>query len=276
MKKKIYLHLSGGLGNQLFQYAAAKQISIRNNAQLILDKKTGFVTDLKFKRKFCLNYFNLKNVVFSKTYFFYFFRIFKKIFFLKKLFYFFFSTKIIDEFYSFDRYHIKIKNISFDKNLFMMGLFQSEKYFNDDKKFILNEIFPPSPKNKKFFNESKELDHNSIAVCVRSFEDLPKNLDYTVGGLTNYSFYSKALKIFLKKIKKPKFYFFSTRNINIDNLLRNVKDFQKYDKKIITREEGYKSDIQTLWLLSNFRNLIISNSTFYWWVAYFAQSKFAC
>ena len=51
MRKKIYLHLSGGIGNQLFQYAAAKNLSIINNAELILDKTTGFITDLKFKRK---------------------------------------------------------------------------------------------------------------------------------------------------------------------------------------------------------------------------------
>ena len=45
MKKKIYLYLTGGFGNQLFQYSAAKQLSIKNNAQLILDNKSGFATD---------------------------------------------------------------------------------------------------------------------------------------------------------------------------------------------------------------------------------------
>jgi hypothetical protein len=37
VKKKIYLYLSGGLGNQLFQYAAAKNLSIINDADLIID-----------------------------------------------------------------------------------------------------------------------------------------------------------------------------------------------------------------------------------------------
>jgi hypothetical protein len=37
VKKKIYLYLSGGLGNQLFKYAAAKNLSIINDADLIID-----------------------------------------------------------------------------------------------------------------------------------------------------------------------------------------------------------------------------------------------
>ena len=56
MAKKIYLHLSGGIGNQLFQYAVAKNLSIIHNAELILDKSTGFITDLKYKRKFSLRH----------------------------------------------------------------------------------------------------------------------------------------------------------------------------------------------------------------------------
>ena len=38
MKKKVHLYLTGGLGNQLFQYAAAKNISIKNKSILFLDK----------------------------------------------------------------------------------------------------------------------------------------------------------------------------------------------------------------------------------------------
>ena len=58
MKKKIYLYLSGGLGNQLFQYAAAKNLSIINDADLIIDCYCGFLTDFKDFRKF-----SLKNLI---------------------------------------------------------------------------------------------------------------------------------------------------------------------------------------------------------------------
>ena len=60
VKKKIYLHLSGGLGNQLFQYAAAKNLAIINDADLLIDSLSGFVTDFKDFRKFSLNKKKLK------------------------------------------------------------------------------------------------------------------------------------------------------------------------------------------------------------------------
>ena len=55
MKKKIYLYLCGGLGNQLFQYAAAKNIALKNNAKLILDTSTGFICDFRDFWNFSLN-----------------------------------------------------------------------------------------------------------------------------------------------------------------------------------------------------------------------------
>ena len=34
---RVYVHLIGGLGNQMFQYAAARAVTLRNDADLILD-----------------------------------------------------------------------------------------------------------------------------------------------------------------------------------------------------------------------------------------------
>jgi hypothetical protein len=274
MKKKIYLYLTGGFGNQLFQYSAAKQLSIKNNAQLILDNKSGFATDLRFKRKFLLNLLNLKDIKIKTNVFFYLFRIFKKFFFLKKLFYSIFSIKIIDEFYSFKKFHKSVKNINFKKNLFILGLFQSEKYFVDNKKYIIKEIYPPYPRNKIFLKECTFVNKNSVAVCVRTFEDLPDHLSNTVGGFVNYNFYSKALDIILKKIKNPNFYFFSTKTDNIKKLLLNLNFSKKFRIKIVTPEKGFFGETDNLWFLSKFKNIIISNSTFYWWGAYFACINF--
>ncbi len=43
MFNKIYLFLNGGLGNQLFQYAAARNLAIKNKIQLVIDVKSGFL-----------------------------------------------------------------------------------------------------------------------------------------------------------------------------------------------------------------------------------------
>ena len=50
MKRKIFIRLIGGIGNQLFQYACAKNLAIELNASLFIDDKTGFFFDRKFNR----------------------------------------------------------------------------------------------------------------------------------------------------------------------------------------------------------------------------------
>lgn len=62
----VIVQLIGGLGNQLFQYACAKSISIRKNARLILDtsiysEKIRHITP----RNFELSTFNIRVDVLS-------------------------------------------------------------------------------------------------------------------------------------------------------------------------------------------------------------------
>ena len=55
----IILRLMGGLGNQLFSYAAARRVSIVNNIELIIDDTTGFINDHKYQRRSQLDNFNI-------------------------------------------------------------------------------------------------------------------------------------------------------------------------------------------------------------------------
>ena len=53
--RKVVLEVKGGLGNQMFQYAAARSLSLDLKAELVIEKNLGFFLDREYKRKFELN-----------------------------------------------------------------------------------------------------------------------------------------------------------------------------------------------------------------------------
>ena len=59
MPRKVIVRLKGGLGNQLFCYAAARRLSLVNDAELVLDTVTGFEYDHLYKRTYSLAGFSI-------------------------------------------------------------------------------------------------------------------------------------------------------------------------------------------------------------------------
>jgi hypothetical protein len=275
-KKKIFIYLTGGLGNQLFQYAAARNLAIKNDSQLILDKCSGFIFDYKFKRNYQLKVeLNNKNIILKCSFFlFTFLRILKKILRIKELTRNFYFFEILHEFYHSNKFYKKIIDYRFKKKLYLMGLFQSEKYFIHNKKIILEEIWPPKPDNYNYLSLYKNLNKNSVAIGIRMYETLsPEEIKKMIGSLNTFSFYERALKIIISKIKRPNFFLFSTKNEIADNFLIRFPNLKNFEVNIITEDGGFSDPYSNLWLMSHFKNFIISNSTFYWWGAYFSSIR---
>jgi len=57
--KQIITRIKGGIGNQLFCYAAARRLALVNNAELIIDDVTGFARDRQYRRQYMLNRFQI-------------------------------------------------------------------------------------------------------------------------------------------------------------------------------------------------------------------------
>ena len=198
MKKKLYLCLLGGLGNQLFQYAFAKNLQIKYNCDLILDNKTGFYLDFRDKRKFELE--NISQGIKKKFIpLFLIYKIYKKILKTKKLKYFFFKKKMYDE------SDCKIFRKDFlskidTKELYLHGFFQSEKYFKQNKKKILKNLFPKKSKKKIFSKLVSEIKPNKcVALCIRLFSEVDEKQISKIGGKLNVNFYNERIKFFKKK-----------------------------------------------------------------------------
>ena len=275
MKKKIYLYLCGGLGNQLFQYAAARNLAILNNAELIIDMSTGFLTDFRDRRKFSLDILKLKDIRLKKIILVYiFYIIFKKIFKSKKLFNNFLFFNLINEM-EINYFEEKIKNFKFNRNLYLFGFFQSERYFKENKLKIIQELIPSDPVDKIFIDMQKIIvDCNSVSIGVRMYEDLSESIHSKLGGLTTLDFYKNAIKKIVDKVSNPVFFLFSTKNSNLSNLFSEILELKQYKSFIITDENNFKGAAENLWLMSHCKHHIISNSSLYWWAAYMSTSRY--
>jgi hypothetical protein len=264
-RNKIIVRLKGGLGNQMFQYAAARSIAERNQMKLLLDARSGFQTDKVYRRNFSLDYFNIPE---SKA----------------KLsgqipFYF---EDIIDKYVDNniplsekDRpwgiclkenvigLHEAIFKKRTDCNLWLDGFWQSESYFKDISSDIANAFKLSSPSEEIFLTLADRLkQENAIAIGLRLYEEAPE------GSHNPPPLYliQQAAEEILKEVDSATFYLFCTRRHLIEGKLSLPGKVQ-----YVTSDDGYGEMFSTLWLLSQFQYHIISHSSFYWWGAWLAE-----
>lgn len=255
------------MGNQLFQYFFGMSYAKIFNRKLHIDNKTSFVTDFAFKRSFEIPISNFKNIK-SYSLSFLFFRIIRKLF-KKEVF------KIFDNLFITENELKRNKNF-FEKNLninkiFIIGNFQNEKYFEKDKIEIKKSLDLMEIKNNKIIEIISRLDlENTVAVGMRFYEELSKDKQHLVGDVTPISFYNKSIELFNRKLINPSYVIFSFKDNEILRKLNVTKD-----KVMFINDQTIKCEnIEKLLMMSNFKNFIISNSSFYWWAAYFAEMKY--
>lgn len=245
----IIVKIMGGLGNQMFQYAIAKSIAVRN--------KDNFKLDISFYskqtlRKYELNLLDIDEVLVNKKSFFS--KVTSKFRFLTKIYY---MERKIAEYDS---------NVFNKKNVILDGYWQNEKYFKDIRGKILQDFTPVSSLSNKanyYLNSIKN--SNSVSVHVRRadyIENINTNANHGVCGL---SYYKKAFKYLNNKTDNVTFFIFS------DDISWCKKVFRFLERKVFV--EDTKSTIDDLELMKNCKHNIIANSTFSWWGAWLNQNE---
>jgi hypothetical protein len=256
MEKKVYTHIQGGIGNQLFIFFSSYFFAKKNNAKLYVEELATNFFDLKFKRKSKLD--NFKNLIkksnFHSTILFSIYRIINKFYKLPKI----FSIKLFRYKFSFfndlqqnfSESFFKQYRMSTNERVYLIGYWQNIKYFD------LKNIPILKLKNNKN-NIYKKINKKDIAIHFRGGERLnPKVKKHSY--LTKITFYKKALSYFLKLNINSNYHIF-TDDINYGELM--IKKL-KIKKKIIFINKSTNVDLEQFLMLTRYQNYIIANSTF--------------
>jgi len=264
MASKLIVRIKGGLGNQLFSYAAARRLALVNNAELIIDNVTGFVRDKKYQRKYMLDAFNISARKVTKVErmepFERYRRGFSKWWFRTRP----FSERryLEQEVRDFDE---RLLTLKIKDTLYLDGLWQSEGYFQDIENVIRNDLTIVPPKDEQNLSiASKIRDHNSIALHVRWF-DAPNSLAL---HNTSVDYYQRAIAFMEKRFDSPQYFLFS------DNPAAALTKLALPQGKVtcMSHNQGDANAYADMWLMTQCKHFIIANSTFSWWGAWLAEN----
>ncbi len=250
----IISKINGGLGNQMFQYAIAKAIAVKNNDTFKLDINAYETYELH--NGYRLNVFNItEDIALKKD-----IEDFKgksslinKI--LNKL---NFNQNIYRE----KERTIFDKEVFYKNDIYLDGYWQNEKYFIDIRNDILKD-FTFKKQNTKVVDSYLENinSSNSVSIHVRR-GDYSKHSEI---GILDISYYKNAIGYIYDKIDNPIFYIFS-------NDIKWCEDnFNFLENKIFINNT--KTEIDDMILMRNCKHNIVANSSFSWWSAWLNQNE---
>lgn len=271
----IILKVLGGLGNQMFQYAFARNLQLLYGEELKLDcsrystykirnfslNNLNIPQNIKIINNNELNFYKkLKLNLYMKVYHIeqFILRNIKKDRQLGEKIYYRWINKGC--YFNFDRYYYNYKESS--KSIkYIFGYFQSEKYFKENLEIIRSELKVSIPPEKNEIMLLDEINNcEAIGISIREGDDYHNSNM----GVCNKEFYYNGMDEIAGKVKNPRFYIFSDC---IDKIKKEYKF--KYPVKYIENMNDY----QGLRLLYSCKHFVIANSSFSWWGAYLCDNK---
>jgi hypothetical protein len=253
----IISQLSGGLGNQLFQYAYGYSRALELGVEFKID--LSFYETYEW-HTFSLNPFNISAKI-ANT---------EEISFIKSLDH-RFQNKIMRKLNLVNPHCINEKNLLFNpkylsinKQSYVTGYWQSEKYFLDNLKNIFNEFsikILPTKKNQELINDIIS-EKESVSLHIRRGNYVDIEHVNKIHGTVSLEYYELAINYFLKNVISPKFYIFS------DDIRWAQKNLKLNKRVLFVDINDDLTDYEDLRLMSLCKNNIIANSTFSWWGAY--------
>jgi len=259
----IIVQLMGGLGNQMFQYAAARRLAKKNQTTMKMD--LGFLLDRTPRENFVyrdyqLNLFNIQEKIADPD---------EAAFFSGRQSGFFqkgvtrFKTGCLLEkpvYVQEPHVHFYPELLSAPKNAYLDGYWQSEKYFKDIETIIRAEFTFRKDLDEKCQELARKIQSvNSLCVNVRR-GDFVANPTH---GTMRIQYYQDGLKRLVDKISSLQIFVFSD-DIQWckQNLIFETPTFFVGDDYAGEKFGDY------LHLMTLCKYFIIPNSAFGWWAAW--------
>lgn len=254
----IIARIFQGLGNQMFQYAYVRALSLRNRVQFKLD--ITYFIDNSGHRQYGLNRFNIRENIATP----------EEIYIIKngikpnRIHNYFFRKGLLFKPY-YKQPYVAEHLSRFDQNLlkinsdtYIEGYFTSEIYFKDFASQIREDFTfksLPNEKNKEFINQMAL--ENSVCLSIRR-GDFVNNPLHDVCSL---NYYHDAVKCMMEKVENIRLYIFSD---DINWVQQNFIPDAPHTFVVHNRPDFYE-DFR---LMQHCRHHIIPNSTFSWWAAW--------
>lgn len=260
----VVTELQGGLGNQMFQYAIGRHLSILNNCRLLLD--TRYLDDRKPRKNFTyrelnLDIFNIDIELapesISRKYGLnrnFFWKFISRLPLPKKL-------RVINE----ERFSFSPEVLHSPDNVYLKGYWQTEKYFTAIEDiirtdFVLKKSLPPVIQKLQYEISSAM----SVCMHVRRGDFVHTDMHRTLG----MEYYGKAATLMQAKFEAVVFYVFSD---DIEWCKKNIV----FNGRIIYVDDSFAGEKSSghFSLMCSCRHFIIPNSSFAWWAAWLGADK---
>lgn len=262
-KSAVTVWISGGLGNQLFQYAAGRRLAVKLGVPLVLDL-VNYSTDPL--RKYALHAFNIQCeisdsdgvAIFNSDGFRE--RLYRKI---QRNLPFRMRSYVVERHFHFDPEVLRLP-----PGVYLWGYWQSEKYFADVSKQIREELTlkeEPNAQNREIAEHMGSVD--SISVHVRRGDYVTNPETRRWHGHCDLEYYRRTMTAIAERVQHPNFFIFSDDFEWVRDNLRPAHPCT------YVSHNGAESDYLDMWLMSRCRHHIISNSTFGWWSAWLNPRK---
>lgn len=255
----VIVRLMGGLGNQMFQYAAGRAVAHRNRTQLKLDVSA---LERDAARSYRLHHFNIVASLATPD---------ELARFTKRDLWGRISRRVehyllppsrrsvfAERFDHFDTDILRLRG-----SVYLKGYWQSEKYFKDIEQIIRQEFtfrHPSDPENQRLARTIA--DTNSVSLHIRRGDYVSNPRFSRKFGVCSPEYYHSAVAKVAERVNDLHLFVFSDA---IDWARDNLG--LQYPLTFVTHNNT-DDDYEDLRLMSQCKHHIIANSSFSWWGAW--------